>query len=86
MISSLLTCDAVMRASDSIDETHVREAMICDVSALLPLIESYWSFENIQGFEARQIADILRRVLTESDLGTAWIAVVDGVAVAICWR
>ena len=45
-----------------------------DGPILLPLIENYWRFENIAGFESRRIEAQLARLLSEPRLGCGWIA------------
>ena len=59
---------------------EIREASIADVPALLPLVEQYWNFEDIEGFDAARIGAVLGRMLSEPALGSGWIATVDGKA------
>jgi GNAT superfamily N-acetyltransferase len=60
---------------------QVRKATGDDVSALLPLVEAYWDFESISGFDSDQIARQLKRLLSEPHLGVGWIALEDDDAV-----
>jgi GNAT superfamily N-acetyltransferase len=60
---------------------EIREATGGDVPALLPLVEEYWSFEAISGFESSCVAAQLKRLLSEPRLGAGWISTADGVAV-----
>lgn len=60
---------------------EIRRAEIADVPALLPLVEEYWRFESISGFEPAQVTIQLEYVLSEPRLGTGWISTMDGVAV-----
>lgn len=60
----------------------IRKASAGDVSALLPLVEKYWSFEGISGFESSRVAAQLERVLSEPRLGAGWVATANGLAVA----
>ncbi len=46
-----------------------------DVSALLPLIAEYWSFEAISGFNPQRVGEQLTRLLSEPGLGAGWLAV-----------
>jgi GNAT superfamily N-acetyltransferase len=61
--------------------TRLQQATLRDVSALLPLVRDYWSFEGISGFDAERVAGQIRRLLSEPGLGSGWIAVADDVAV-----
>ena len=52
-----------------------------DIPALLPLIEQYWIFEDVAGFDAARITKELRRFCADPALGSGWIAAVGGKAV-----
>lgn len=60
---------------------EIRKAAPADVPTLLPLVEEYWRFEAISGFESGSVAAQLHRLFSESRLGAGWIATSDGVAV-----
>lgn len=60
------------------DTIHVRPATPGDIDALLPMVEQYWRFEAIEGFEVTRIRKILGRVLDDASLGRAWISTVYG--------
>lgn len=60
---------------------RVRRAKASDVAVLLPLIDAYWAFESIAGFDANRTAGPLERLLSEPRLGAGWIALADDVAV-----
>ena len=45
-----------------------------DIPALLRLIEEYWRFEDIAGFDPARVALELERLLVDAALGNAWIA------------
>lgn len=52
----------------------VRPANSADVPLLLPLVEQYWTFEQIEGFETRRVAAQLARLLSQPLLGAGWLA------------
>jgi len=58
----------------------IRPAGERDVAALVTLVEQYWRFEAIEGFDATRVAALLRRVIADPALGRTWIATVDGEA------
>lgn len=51
-----------------------RRAAATDIPRLLPLIERYWAFEGIAGFDAARSAALLQRLCAEPALGSAWVA------------
>jgi GNAT superfamily N-acetyltransferase len=59
----------------------VRPAARTDIPALLPLIEQYWLFEDIAGFEAARVGGVLERMLADPSRASGWIAVARGQAV-----
>ena len=56
---------------------EVRKAKVTDVQSLLRLIEAYWKFENIDGYDSERLAPQLERLINSPTLGTAWIGIVD---------
>lgn len=52
----------------------VRTATTLDLPDLLPLVEEYWRFEDIAGFEAARVGAELGRLLGDPVLGNGWIA------------
>jgi GNAT superfamily N-acetyltransferase len=58
--------------------TSVHAATVEDIGALLPMVEQYWRFENIEGFDPAKMRTLLTRVLEDASLGRAWIARVYG--------
>jgi ribosomal protein S18 acetylase RimI-like enzyme len=56
----------------------VRPAQPEDIDAMLPMIEEYWRFEAIAGFDSTRMRGILGRVLEDPSLGRAWICTVYG--------
>jgi GNAT superfamily N-acetyltransferase len=57
----------------------IRRATPADVTSLLPLVEAYWRFEAVEGFDPQPVAAQLQRLLADDRLGAAWLALVDGV-------
>jgi GNAT superfamily N-acetyltransferase len=57
---------------------QIRQATIDDVPVLLPLVEGYWAFEGISGFDPTRISEQLSRLFSEPQLGLGWLALVDG--------
>jgi len=49
-----------------------------DIGHIVPLVQQYWRFEAIEGFEPAKIQLLLRRVILDPTLGRAWLATVDG--------
>jgi ribosomal protein S18 acetylase RimI-like enzyme len=60
------------------DNPKVRPATAADVPALVTLVENYWRFEAIEGFDAMRVAGLLERVIADPALGRTWLASVDG--------
>ena len=60
------------------ETTEIRPARLEDIGVLLPMIEQYWRFENIEGFDPARMRALLTRVLEDASLGRAWIARVFG--------
>lgn len=56
----------------------IRLAAPPDVPALVTLVEQYWHFEAIEGFDAARVAALLQRVIADPSLGRTWLASVDG--------
>jgi GNAT superfamily N-acetyltransferase len=52
----------------------IRVADASDLSALTSLIERYWEFERIQGFDAARITALLTDLFRSPDRGQIWIA------------
>jgi GNAT superfamily N-acetyltransferase len=57
---------------------EIRPATAADVAALSDLVEQYWAFEHIEGFDATGVARLLDRLLSQPQLGGAWVACVGG--------
>ena len=58
--------------------TSIHAATVEDIDALLPMVEGYWRFENIEGFDLARMRALLTRVLEDASLGRAWVARVYG--------
>ena len=59
-------------------DISIAAATAADIDRLLPLVEQYWRFEAIEGFDARRLAALLQRVMSDASLGNVWLAEVDG--------
>ena len=60
---------------------EIREATVSDVSVLLPLVEEYWRFESLSGFNPGRVSTQLKRILSQPQLGEGWIATANGIPV-----
>jgi GNAT superfamily N-acetyltransferase len=58
--------------------TSINAATVEDIDALLPMVEQYWRFENIEGFDPGRMRNLLTRVIEDASLGRAWVARVYG--------
>lgn len=56
------------------DAVQIQTATADDLDVLLPMVEQYWKFEAIEGFDAARIRKLLARVFDDASLGRAWIA------------
>ena len=61
--------------------SEIRLATAQDVPALLPLVEQYWLFEDIPGFDGPRVGRELARAAADPNLASAWIALAKGQAV-----
>jgi len=57
---------------------QIRQATIDDVPVLLRLMEVYWAFEGISGFDPPRVSEQLTRLFSEPRLGCGWVAFMDG--------
>jgi GNAT superfamily N-acetyltransferase len=55
---------------------EVRLAVATDTVELARLVEHYWRFENIAGYDAAQIQKLLSTLLSQPQLGAVWLATV----------
>ena len=56
----------------------VRLAAMSDVAGIAALVERYWEFEGIGGFDRPRIEAILTNLISAPELGACWVADVDG--------
>lgn len=59
---------------------EVRKATAADLPLLLPLVERYWAFESISGFDSEVVSVQLARLLQTPALGAGWMALTEGAA------
>ena len=52
----------------------IRPANVGDVAGIASLVERYWVFECIEGFDRSHIETLLRRLLAEPHSGACWVA------------
>jgi GNAT superfamily N-acetyltransferase len=52
----------------------IRRATVRDITSLAGLVEEYWRFEEMAGFEPAAVESQLKRLLRSQSLGAAWIA------------
>lgn len=57
----------------------VKRAAAGDIPVLLALIEQYWAFEDIAGFDPARVGTELKRLFAKPRLGAAWLAEANGV-------
>jgi GNAT superfamily N-acetyltransferase len=55
-------------------QPRIRLAVAADTRAIASLVEHYWRFEQIQGFAADAIQQLLTTVLRQPQLGAVWLA------------
>jgi GNAT superfamily N-acetyltransferase len=56
----------------------IRVADASDLSALTLLVEHYWEFERIRGFDAARITTLLTDLFDAPDRGQIWVAHLGG--------
>jgi RimJ/RimL family protein N-acetyltransferase len=80
LVFALLRREWEQRQSQAGRMPQVQRATIDDVPKLLPLVEAYWAFEGIAGFDSVRVSDQLKRVVSAPQFGCGWIAFVKGEA------
>ena len=58
--------------------TDIRPITAKDISALLPLVEQYWLFEDVAGFDSARVGRELERAIADPRLASGWIAFARG--------
>lgn len=58
----------------------IRALTLANLPLLLPLVEQYWIFEDIVGFDGARVQQELERVVTDPRLASGWIAFASGQA------
>jgi GNAT superfamily N-acetyltransferase len=53
---------------------RIQVGKLADVSQIVVLMEEYWGFEGLAGFEAARMSELLAHVLAQPHLGTIWVA------------
>ena len=56
----------------------IRFASVDDVAAIAALVERYWEFESIEGFDRLRVATLLAQILSEPQRGACWVAEAHG--------
>jgi len=59
-------------------EMLIRPATTADIEALVPLVQGYWEFEAIAGFDRARIETLLRTLLAAPHSGACWVAEWEG--------
>jgi GNAT superfamily N-acetyltransferase len=57
---------------------RVRLAAVGDIAQVAALVERYWEFESIGGFDRRRIVSLLDTWLAAPERGACWVAEADG--------
>jgi ribosomal protein S18 acetylase RimI-like enzyme len=52
----------------------IRTAIPADATRITLLVQQYWDFESIGGFDPRQIESLLRDLLAAPERGACWVA------------
>jgi GNAT superfamily N-acetyltransferase len=47
---------------------------LADVPQIVVLMQDYWSFEGLAGFESARMSQLLGQLLSQPHLGTVWVA------------
>jgi GNAT superfamily N-acetyltransferase len=56
----------------------IRFASTGDAGAIAALVERYWEFESIEGFDRLRVATLLAQLISEPQRGACWVAEADG--------
>jgi GNAT superfamily N-acetyltransferase len=52
----------------------IRAARSADVAAISELVEQYWAFESIAGFDRSRVESLLQGLLADPKRGAIWVA------------
>jgi ribosomal protein S18 acetylase RimI-like enzyme len=55
-----------------------RLAAVPDIAGIASMVERYWQFESIAGFELRRIEALLGHLLADPERGACWVVEADG--------
>src|SRR6202011_5182973 len=56
----------------------IRLATVADIAETAALVERYWEFESIGGFDRQRVETLLGDVLAAPERGACWVAEADG--------
>jgi GNAT superfamily N-acetyltransferase len=56
----------------------IRLATVADIAEVAALVERYWAFESIGGFDQPQVEGLLGGLLAGPERGACWVAEADG--------
>lgn len=61
-----------------VSAVEIREATAVDASAIAALVEQYWAFEDIPGFQFDRARNLLKECLSDARIARAWMASANG--------
>jgi GNAT superfamily N-acetyltransferase len=56
----------------------IRFASMDDAAAIADLVDRYWAFESIEGFDRLRVATLLAQLISEPQRGACWVAEAGG--------
>jgi GNAT superfamily N-acetyltransferase len=57
---------------------RIRLATTADIAAVASLVQDYWVFESIAGFDRPRLESLLRGLIADPQRGACWVAGADG--------
>jgi GNAT superfamily N-acetyltransferase len=57
---------------------RIRRATTADIAVLASLVQDYWVFESIAGFDRLRVESLLRDLMADPQRGACWVAEEDG--------
>src|ERR1700690_1956708 len=57
---------------------NIRRAQGSDIAVLASLVEEYWAFEHIGGFERARVERLLHTLIADPQRGACWLAEANG--------